>query len=300
VTDFQDSAGGGANSLSTHWIPQLVCAGFTNTAAALSQAYSTLKGLHDQNALNVILVFTDGQPNTVTFGPDYGTGTSGVLPVVAPASGGTCVLSSLHSGLSGTMAGDVSYGVWGGIYQASNNTYPVSSGGDFGSANYISSGQGRSSGCTSFVSTPSGAASNLGHDIGALPNKDSWGNLINSSWSPGSGSGYTFPENVSLTGSSEFAQLNLQNAGINALDNAANNARADASAAGTPFVIYTIGLGNDSGGVPDMLLRRVANDPSASGYSTTYPAGIYVSSPDTAHLAAAFATIADDIMRISK
>jgi hypothetical protein len=305
VTDFQDQAGSGANSLSTHWIPQLVCAGFTNTAAAMSQAYATLKGLNDQNALNVILLFTDGQPNTVTFGPDYGPSpntTAAVLPVKTSANGGTCVLSSGHTGLSGTIAGDVGYGVWGGIYQAWNSAYPVATGGDFGSGNWIGSGQGRQSGCSSFVSSPSGSASTLGNDIGNLPSTDSWNNSINSTWSGGtsSGTGFQFPETVSITGSTRFSQTNLQNAGINALDNAAQNARVDALASGTPFVIYTIGLGNASGGVPDELLRRVANDPTSKVYSTTYPSGIYVSSPDTAHLSAAFATIADDIMRISK
>ena len=304
VTDFQDQANSGAHSLSTYYLPKLICAGFTNSSSALSQAYSTLKGLNDKNALNVILLFTDGQPNTMTFGPNYGTGSGAVLPVVTAANGGTCVLSAGHTGLSGVLAGDVSVDLWGGIFQATNSTYPVAAGGDFGTSNIIGSAQGRSSGCNTFKNAPTGSAatSPLGGDIGNLPSSDAWGNSVSSTWPGGtsSGTGYNFPETVVLTGGSTYSQSNLQHAGINALDNAAYNARSDALANGTPFVIYTIGLGNASGGVPDELLRRVANDPTSAVYSTTYPAGIYVSSPTTAYLAQAFATIADDIMRISK
>jgi hypothetical protein len=209
---------------------------------------------------------------------------------------------STRTGLSGVVAGDVSENIWGGIFQATNTAYPVASGGDFGTGNEIGTAQGRKSGtCSSFKNNPTGSASTapLGSDIQSLPSSDSWGNPINSTWPGGtnSGSGYQFPEPVTLT---SFTQQNLQYAGINALDWAAQNARADALTNGTPLVIYTIGLGNASGGVPDELLRRVANDPSSAVYQTTYPSGIYVSSPDTAHLASAFATIADDIMRISK
>ncbi|HEX5226145.1 MAG TPA: VWA domain-containing protein [Bryobacteraceae bacterium] len=311
TTDFLDSANSGANSLSSHVLPQLYCAGFTNSAAAFSYAYYMLKGgasgSPDLNALNVILFFTDGQPNTITFGKDYGTGSAGYLPLSASS---TCQLNTplsptTRTGLSGVIAGDVSVDIWGGIFAATNSTYPVSSSGDFGSGNIIGTAQGRKSGtCNSFKTTPTGTANTapLGTDIGNLPSTDAWGNSINSTWSGGSssGTGYTFPETVNLTGSSEWTQTNLQHAGINALDNAAQNARINANSLNMPFVIYTIGLGNASGGVPDELLRRVANDPTAAVYQTAYPAGIYVSSPDTAHLAAAFATIADDIMRISK
>ena len=324
VTDFLDQANGNAHSLSTYYLPKLVCAGFTNTAGAISQAYSTLKGLNDKNALNVILLFTDGQPNTMTFGKDYGTGTNPYLPL---AAGSSCVLTSTpagRTGLSGVLAGDVSENIWGGILRATwegsaSTAFPAPSGGDFSTSYMIDTNEGLKSGCNSFngsspavtgnsTTAPFGGGTKVGNpskawtDIGALPSTDAWGNSINSTWVGGtsSGSGYQFPETVVLTGANEFTQQNLQYAGINALDNAAYNARADALANGTPFVMYTIGLGNASGGVPDELLRRVANDPTSAVYSTTYPAGIYVSSPTTAYLAQAFATIADDIMRISK
>lgn len=55
----------------TTMLGNLQCSGFTNSAAAFSTAYQTLKGLADQNALNVVVLFTDGQPNTITLGPAY-------------------------------------------------------------------------------------------------------------------------------------------------------------------------------------------------------------------------------------
>src|SRR6202022_2875587 len=76
----------------------------------------------------------------------------------------------------------------------------------------------------------------------------------------------------------------IENAGINALDNAAQNARIDAAANNLPFIVYTIGLGNAMGGVNNVLLQRMANDPNSTTHQTAYPDGMYLYSPDTAHL----------------
>lgn len=308
-TDFQDNSNGGKDSLSSVVLPKLVCAGFTNSGSAISYAWSKLKAYDAPGALNVILLFTDGQPNTMTFGPAFGTGSAAVLPLsTSPKS--TCTLVSGATGLSGVIAGDKDYGIWGGIFMATNTTYPVASSGDFGVANEIGTGQGRSgSTCNSFKNSPTGFTTTapLGNDIGNLPSTDAWGNSINSTWAGGASSGtdssgnsYQFPATVSLSGGSEWTLTNLNNAGVNALDNAAQNIRVDAANNSFPLVIYTIGLGNATGGVPDELLRRVANDPTSAVYQTSYPTGMYIEAPSTATLSQAFTTIADDIMRISK
>ncbi len=49
-------------------VSTLYCYGYTNSAAAYWAAYQQLVALNDQGALNVILFFTDGIPNTATFG----------------------------------------------------------------------------------------------------------------------------------------------------------------------------------------------------------------------------------------
>src|SRR5579859_5589559 len=105
ATDFQDSAHGGANSLSSVVLPQLVCAGFTNAVGGFSTAYQALKTKGDLNALNVILFFTDGQPNTVTYGPDYGVSTAPKL--LRKATSG-CLATT---GFSGVLAGDVGFNI---------------------------------------------------------------------------------------------------------------------------------------------------------------------------------------------
>ena len=87
----------------------------------------------------------------------------------------------------------------------------------------------------------------------------------------------------------------IENAGINALDNAARGGRIDAAANNIPLIVYTIGLGNAPGGVNNALLERIANDPSSATHQAAYTTGLYMYSPDTAHLSSAFATIASDI-----
>jgi len=257
----------------TTTLSSLNCVGWTNAAAAYWKGYQYLKGLSDLNALNVILFFTDGQPNTVTFGQaDGGTG-----PLVTPT--GTCQPSPSASGFSGTVGGNAD-----GIYQQTVSTYPAPNPDQFIVG---STGCNFTNKINQVLSTSS---------IPSLPNTDAFGNSLTSDLLGGTG----FPYSVTLTGSNvRINSSNVQNGGINALDNAAQRARQDAAANNVPFIVYTIGLGN-SGGVNDELLKRIANDPTALAYQTSYSAGTYIYTPDTAHLSQAFATIADDIMRISK
>jgi hypothetical protein len=66
------------------------------------------------------------------------------------------------------------------------------------------------------------------------------------------------------------------------------------------LIVYAIGLGNAPGGVDNILLQRVANDPAANNYSTTYLPGMYLYAPDTSTLNQAFSQIASEVLRISK
>jgi hypothetical protein len=272
----------------------LQCSGFTNAAAAFSTAYQTLKGLNDQNALNVLVMFTDGIPNTITLGPAYGTGSGSPMPIK-----GSCTLfANPPAGYSGVVAGDTAYGVTGGIFQATNSTYPAPH--PFpADISLIGHGQNYNSGC-SFPSNSviSGTSTPFANDISYLPPTDSFGNQLDTSLLAGTG----FPAATVHSGGHIVAndRQTIENAGINALDNAAQNARIDAAAHNLPFIVYTIGLGNAPGGVNDVLLQRMANDPHSATHQTAYTDGLYMFSPDTAHLSSAFATIASDILRISK
>src|SRR5207245_2769904 len=52
----------------TTMLPNLFCYGYTNGAAAFWTAYQQIVTLNDTGSLNVILFFTDGMPNAITFG----------------------------------------------------------------------------------------------------------------------------------------------------------------------------------------------------------------------------------------
>ena len=280
----------------TTMLGNLQCSGFTNAAAAFSTAYQNLKALGDLNALNVIVFFTDGIPNTITFGPAYGTG-----PVLPLKSGSSCAATA---GFSGVIAGDTGYAVTGGIFKATNNTYPAPT--PFpNDISMIAAAQGYKGGCA-FSSAPLTTGSNppgFAPDVAYLPSTDAFGNGLDTDLLGGTGFPAATLHYTSGTYSGKIRsddRQTIENAGINALDNAAQNARVDAAAHNIPLIVYTIGLGNAPGGVSDVLLQRVANDPNSPNHQTTYTDGLYMFSPDTAHLSSAFATIASDILRLSK
>jgi hypothetical protein len=272
----------------TTMLGNLQCSGFTNAAAAFSTAYQSLKGLADQNALNVIVMFTDGIPNTITFGPYYGTGTNPVMPRAGACNGPA-------PGFSGVVAGDVAYGVGGGIFQAQNSTYPAPPWP--GDLFLIGSSQGNNGGCD-FQSQSVNYSVPFANDVAYLPSTDSFGNGTDTSVLGGAG----FPAPTLHSGGRIVSndQQTIENAGINALDNAAQNARVDAALNNLPFIVYTIGLGNAPGGVNNTLLQRMANDPNSATHQSAYTDGMYLFSPGTANLSAAFATIASDILRLSR
>lgn len=280
----------------TTMLGNLTCSGFTNSAAAFSTAYNTLKGLGDLNALNVVVFFTDGNPNTLTFGPAYGPG----APLLPLKSGSSCKATP---GFSGVVAGDVAYNVSGGIFKATNSTYPAAA--PFpGDIALIGSAQGYKGGCAfPGNSISSGGSPGFAPDVAYLPSFDAFGNGTDTSLLGGAG----YPASTLHYSSGSYAgkivttnSQTIENAGINALDNAAQKARIDAAASNIPLVVYTIGLGNASGGVNNSLLQRLANDPNSPTHQDVYPDGLYLYSPDTAHMSSAFAIIASDVLRLSK
>ena len=269
-------------------LSNLSCQGFTNAAAGFATGFTQLKNLNDQFALNVIVFFTDGEPNTMTFG----VGGVSPLPVLTTSS---CNPHTAGTTISGVIAGDASahYNAWGGVFNWTNSGIGTLTNSDF---NVISSPSGCSFQSAGGLGTGNTAA--FKNDIANLPSTDAFGNTLNGTWSGGTNG--SFPYSVTLTGNWYYLQ-NLENAGINTLDNAAQNARVAAAAAGIPYVVYTIGL-NPSvyGSVNQELLRRVANDPLSAVYQSTYTPGQFYYVPSAGQLSQAFADIASDILRIAK
>ena len=110
----------------------------------------------------------------------------------------------------------------------------------------------------------------------------------------GTGTGY--PDHVQ----------NANNASRNLAEIIANAARADSSGA-QPIRIYTLGLGDllnqNAGSVPETgasILMRIANDPASPSFNSNQAEGKYYFAGDTSQLATAFEAIRNQIVRLSQ
>jgi len=110
------------------------------------------------------------------------------------------------------------------------------------------------------------------------------------------GTGTDYPDHVQ----------NANNASRNLAEIIANAARADSSGA-QPIRIYTLGLGDllnqNAGSVPETgasILMRIANDPASPSFNSNQAEGKYYFAGDTSQLATAFEAIRNQIVRLSQ
>jgi len=330
-------------------LPNLVCYGYTNSAAAFWKAYQEIVTLNDTASLNVILFFTDGQPNTLTFGMNGVTNNklpmkSSVTPLSDTYPWGFDIRNASPCAATTGFTGVMSY--LAGLYKKDATSYPASQAVD---AQKIGASEGNNGGCvfdaqfnlantiykdhtTTFAIAGPGFPAI--YDVAYLPEQDIYGNLTGAGYGgtaqfaptnryPASGGwpalyqGKIRVDDMLFGNAGGHCQFptwgaplpsgcvmgyndTITNAGINALDNAAQRARADAVTKNLGLVVYTIGLGNATGGVSNSLLQRIANDPAANNYNSSYNAGIYVYSPDASQLYQAFSKIASEVLRVSK
>jgi hypothetical protein len=253
----------------TEMIDDIVCVGGTNSAAAYRQAYDRLKTINEPGTLNVILFFTDGQPNTLHMDALQIKGTS------------TCTDKTAKNGVV-TPAGT---SIWG-IFQPYATAAPPAPNPDWIAV-------AGSSGC--YYCCSNSKWSQVTNDVvslapsGASNEKDAWGNSL---------TGWKTDLDRDGSGRLMLNAKTVTNAGINALDNAAAYVRNDSTAVGLDVVTYSIGLGGP-GQAEDALLRRIANVPESTIYDATKPTGMYVYAADASQLQAAFAQLASDILRLS-
>lgn len=286
-------------------IGQIACTGATATTQALNLAYTTMQQVNEPGALNVIVLFTDGQPNAINaswpvrtsahsayyryaYNASYSSQTVNSMPVFCTSTSnisGSMTVAGFHGGVIGQ--------TWG-IYN------PSPQGITQGSVPPVSA-----PGC-SFDTYHSGYVSNnvdvARQDIAYIPSTDAYGNstlvsLFN-------GSAYKpvdmFPSGDGYAG---YPRVDEQENGIvaasfNSADNQAYKIRHDSTF--TP-IIFTIGLG----GAPDApidqdFLERIANDPRGSSYESTLAAGTFAYAPNASQLQMAFYQIASEILRLSQ
>jgi len=229
--------------------------------------YQQLTALNEPGALNVIVLFTAGVP--ASFAGNFA---------------GYVIPSSSNPAIS-------AYGGCGTATSPLNGlllTNPLNRGTRYGLTDYVPASMNDfpelrvAPGCTTITSSP-------GSIVTQMPATDVNGNSTNG--------GGTMPayQAVTLT---TLSGANIQYAAENAFDDAANRIRSDTNIAP---IIYAIGLSLPNGAVPDqVLMARIANDPSSAYYNNSQPAGLYLAAPSDAQLATAFANIAAQVLQLAR
>ena len=253
----------------------VTCTGGTNSAQALWQGYQQLVALNQSGALNAIVFFTDGRPTAVTEN----------FPIL---SGSPCQSHAAKLGVLTPGYNQNTPGATLGLYvQTAPHAPPLAS-----DQTVISN----RSGC--YFTQNQGWVS---YDVANAPTTDSSGNSLTATGyrsvaHNGSGLDVTNPQNV-------------ENFSTNAADHAALRIRrgdpdpsqGNKSLAGV--TIYSIGLGGAAAGttVDDVLLKRMANDPSLTPNPVAAGnQGRYVYAADWQDLDQAFLQVASEVLRLAK
>ena len=308
TTDFQtvlgytNSSGTGTGELDT-----ISCGGGTGTAEAMTLAYHLLYQTNLPGALNVLLLETDGLPNTLTL--NFWDATNGVAGIASGSGcrdrnnatisgGGFRSLSALPSwapGLNVTQSPFLSSHPFLSNISDTNNLVGtvVSSDPDGadrfwnmlnywttftpnvqsrGTATYpynSSTGSGTPSLMSSTVAPGCSFAGTGGWYV-SNPSDIAWWPATDAFGNALNPSGYTY-QTVTLATQGHLSQNgwdNYHNGVMNATENSAYRARSNAI---LPATVCAIGLGgNSTSGPPDpVLLQRMANDPNADLFN--YP-----------------------------
>ena len=315
-TDFQTTLGY-TNSFGTGngELDTIACAGGTATPQAIALAYNELYKLNQPGALNVIVVETDGRPNTVTVnfwdGATAGiSGGSGCLDNnnKTKGGGGFGTLASLrawtgghsmNTGGTGYMA-DIPAGIIGGLggTDTGNTAFLLFKSWTTVKANTYSETANQYSAANGCSVAMSPTTTTSPTDLAWLPTTDVYGtNLLNASYNAVSGvsGGHITPLNMT----------DIRNAAFNALDDAATRARTNAN---VPINVFAVGF---TASVDDTILQRIANDPdwlsstscATSGKCVVHPdqpEGTYVFAATTADLVPAFLSLSSQILRLSR
>lgn len=293
-------------------LSNLVCTGYTNTDEALNLAYTKLSALNQPSALNVIVLFTDGQPDSITaqftvknfieganmrYNWDYPTVSNFPGPLCtkcgtylnsSPISG--CTASTLTGVMVDADGAPYTTGFTAGIFQDSPiliNQYTS------GYIPPIPSGTISASGSCAFNNTSAypypNAPYSVREDIAYLPATDIWNNSF---------TGYK-----TLTpypGNSSYNRIDTPQNIMYAATNSAWNQGTIIRNGG--IYIYTIGLGGTAEQQIDTdFLMRLANDPTlpSSEYNSSQPTGLFIYAT-AGSLGQAFAQIASEILHLSQ
>jgi len=286
------------SSIDSH-IDSTVANGGTATAEGLYQGWDQLRTVPtgSQSGLRIVLLFTDGSPNSV----------AGQFQVSQSKSGGTC--SSTLVGRAGTIATN--------DYPYTGNPTTTNSPDDVGLYGTYATGVSAVPPTSIDVRNPSTAYDSGGNTNTQTPNPCIPKLPLRSSHSGSSGAPSAFglydptlPHQRALIGQTAEGYSNhvqnANNAARNLAEIIANAIRSDTSGA-SKIRIYTLGLGdllNKNMGAAletgSSILQRIANDPASSDFNPGELDGRYFYAGDVAQLDTAFQAVRDQIVRLTQ
>lgn len=284
------------------------CNGWTGSAQGLWVAYQQLVSVAEPGALNVIVFFTDGRPNTI----------SADFPVKTLSNGGSksrcwdwernvpytdASWNPVNQVYRGYIAAGWTFynsspaGIQ--ILEAPAMPVPYEPGVVDIPHGYTGTAKSLSQDCgfrTKQWSSPADTGWLATNDIPYLPDRDLYGNRLNTSyktvnvWSGGDYNGKIRPDTFT----------NRLNAAYNVVDDAASRIRAKTLDSSISVMIYAIGLGSLLTDEEHTLLKRIANTEDSPIYDANAPKGMYIAAPSAAQLNSAFQKIASEVLRLSK
>jgi Flp pilus assembly protein TadG len=301
VLGYSNASGSGTGAIDT-----LGCYGGTATAEGMSVGYQLLYQTNLPGAMNVLMLETDGLPNTLTM--NFWDSTN-LVPGLLTSSNCTDLNSHKYTGSAGngfktsaqvppwttglnvtsTTNGFLSSNSYysniptGMIGNVSSDDPADSTLGFWGVLQYFTTSVGTASkpfnafsysASSTTYNCAADSQKTVPSDIGWWPSSDVFGNSLNPS-------GYTY-ESVTTDAKGHLTQSGTNSANwknyhlgvLNATENAAYNFRTNAT---LPATIFAIGLAGNSTNVPDpVLLQRMTNDPNGDEFNTTGPlTGLY-------------------------
>jgi Flp pilus assembly protein TadG len=284
----------------------IACSGSTSTANGLWMGYQQLIALNETAALNVILLFTDGDPTAGTFN----------MPV-AKTSPCTAYTSGSPTGAGGYTLPSTAHGYITGLWNSFTGVSPQSffgllngsdpnapSGGEQVSTNGDNYFAPNSTGCSYYSGTPVNSNQCITSDFTGLPLTDIYGNSTNTSYQAVT-TNATGMVDLGAGGTGCPAVSNATAVALNIADSAATRIRSGTTdpVSGKSLsnvIIFSIGLGNAAVPFSPTFLERVSNDPRSPIYNSSEPAGLYVYAATSADLQSAFAAVASEILRLAK
>jgi hypothetical protein len=271
-------------------IGNISCIGTTSTAQALAVAYASIKNTGLPSALNVIVLFTDGQPNEIVANNwQIKTQSDQRLD---PLSWTSTTIGASSCNSTDVLSGGLTIYLSPG--QSDSNTGYTMGMIDTTTRVAINSDAGFVYG-TNCVYKNQNNPVYIRDDVAYVPTSDVYGNSTTGNYKTPA----TFPSGAYQGQIRDDEQIPaLIAAAFNAADNQATAIRNDST---YNIVIYTIGLD----GAPDLaidstFLERVANDPRSPIYTSSKPAGYYAYASNPSALNQAFNAVASQVLRLSR